>query len=136
MGGFVCTKKLRTVVLLFAAVLSAFVLCAQQPLLKHFTVKEGLPSNEVYFITQDKKGRIWICTDAGVVRYNSSEFKIFNSAQGLPDNTIFEVKEDVKGRMWFRSFSGKHCSVCPHPAHDYSALCRKCPVARAAEQKR
>lgn len=82
------------------------VLFSQEPVFRHFSVKEGLPSRETYFMIQDSKGYIWICTDAGIVRYNASEFKVFDSSVGLPDNTIFEVKEDKKGRIWFRSFSG------------------------------
>ncbi|MBL7909927.1 MAG: histidine kinase [Bacteroidia bacterium] len=80
---------------------------AQQPVLKNFNTKNGLPSNETYFLHQDKKGFVWICTDAGLVKYNGNYFKQFNSANGLPDNTIFEVKEDRLGRIWFRSFTGK-----------------------------
>ncbi|MBA2610989.1 MAG: histidine kinase [Bacteroidetes bacterium] len=80
---------------------------AQQVVLKNFNTKNGLPSNETYFLNQDRKGFIWICTDAGIVKYNGNYFKHFNSANGLPDNTIFEVKEDRFGRMWYRSFTGK-----------------------------
>ncbi len=84
-----------------------FHLRAQQPVLKNFNTKNGLPSNETYFLHQDKKGFVWICTDAGLVKYNGNYFKQFNSANGLPDNTIFEVKEDRLGRIWYRSFTGK-----------------------------
>lgn len=84
-----------------------FNIRAQQPVLKNFNTKNGLPSNETYFLHQDKKGFVWICTDAGLVKYNGNYFKQFNSANGLPDNTIFEVKEDRLGRIWYRSFAGK-----------------------------
>lgn len=84
-----------------------FNIRAQQPVLKNFNTKNGLPSNETYFLHQDKKGFVWICTDAGLVKYNGNYFKHFNSANGLPDNTIFEVKEDRLGRIWYRSFAGK-----------------------------
>jgi ligand-binding sensor domain-containing protein len=80
---------------------------AQVPVFRHYTVKDGLPSRETYFVSQDSKGYIWVCTDAGIARFNGSSFKIFDSSTGLPDNTIFEVKEDRFGCMWFRSFSGQ-----------------------------
>ena len=92
---------------LFIFVLFPLLANAQQPALKNFSTKNGLPSNEVYYLHNDKKGFIWICTDAGLVKYNGNYFKNFNSACGLPDNTIFEVKEDKQGRIWYRSFSGK-----------------------------
>lgn len=80
---------------------------AQEPVLKNFSTRNGLPSNEVYFLHQDKKGFIWICTDAGLVRYNGNYFTRFYTGNGMPDNSIFEVKEDRQGRIWFRSYSGK-----------------------------
>lgn len=89
-------------------ILSAFsIIRAQEPVFKNFNTLNGLPSNEVYYLYQDSKKYIWICTDAGIVKYNANSFKTFNSANGLPDNTIFEVKEDRTGKIWFRSFSGK-----------------------------
>jgi hypothetical protein len=79
---------------------------SQHPVFKNFTTKNGLPSNEAHFVFQDSKGYIWICTDAGLAKYNANYFKIFDTSNGLPDNTIFEVKEDSQGHIWFRSFSG------------------------------
>jgi hypothetical protein len=96
---------MRTAFYIF--ILYSTLLQAQQPVLKNFTASNGLPSNEVYYLHADKKGYIWICTDAGLVRYNGNSFKNFSSADGLPDNTIFEVKEGSDGKIWYRSFSGK-----------------------------
>ncbi|MBK7817430.1 MAG: hypothetical protein IPJ60_07595 [Sphingobacteriaceae bacterium] len=75
--------------------------------MRNFDTKNGLPSNEVYYLLSDSKGYIWICTDAGLVKYNGNTFKQFNSANGLPDNTIFQVKEDRFGRIWYVSYAGK-----------------------------
>jgi ligand-binding sensor domain-containing protein len=86
--------------------LSVPALFSQVPVFRNFSVKDGLPSRETYGVYQDSKGYIWICTDAGIARYNATSFKIFDSSVGLPDNTIFEVKEDKEGRIWFRSISG------------------------------
>jgi len=79
---------------------------AQKRVMKNFNTKNGLPSNEVYFLYEDKKGFIWVCTDAGIARYNGKSFYVFNSSKGLPDNTVFEVKEDEEDRVWFRTFEG------------------------------
>lgn len=80
---------------------------AQEPVFKHFTAKDGLPSNEAHFVLSDTKGYVWICTDAGVAKYNANTFKIFNTSNGMPDNTIFEVKEDNTGKIWFRTLTSK-----------------------------
>jgi two-component sensor histidine kinase len=80
---------------------------SQRSVMRHFDTKNGLPSNEVYYVNTDSKGYIWICTDAGLVKYNGNTFKQFNSANGLPDNTIFETQEDRFGRVWYFCYNGK-----------------------------
>jgi hypothetical protein len=107
----------------FLGVLLYSYSAAQEFVYKNFNTKNGLPSNETHFVYEDKKGYIWICTDAGIAKYNANSFKIFDSSVGLPDNTIFEVKEDNLGRIWFRSFSGNigyilHDSVFTIGAND------------------
>jgi hypothetical protein len=71
--------------------------------LKNYTRKDGLPSNETYYVLRDSKNYLWIATDQGVVRYDGKEMKKFE----LQDNVIFKIKEDEKGRIWFFSSSGK-----------------------------
>ncbi|RZK48276.1 MAG: diguanylate cyclase [Pedobacter sp.] len=73
----------------------------------HYTKQNGLPSNNLFNILQDKKGYLWIATDAGVSRFDGNNFENFSIDDGLPDNQILQLKEDKKGRIWFLSFSGK-----------------------------
>jgi ligand-binding sensor domain-containing protein/two-component sensor histidine kinase len=84
-----------------------FNLLAQSPAFRHYTTDDGLPSSEVYYIIQDKKGYIWFATDMGVSRFDGYNFENFDIQKGLPSNTIFEIFEDYKGRIWFSSFSGE-----------------------------
>jgi len=79
----------------------------QSPGYRNFSVKDGLPSSEVYSSIQDSKGFMWFSTDRGVCRFDGYDFKTFTTSDGLADNTIFECQEDYKGRIWFRSLSGK-----------------------------
>ncbi len=80
---------------------------AQNTVIKHYGVNQGLPSSETYFVTQDSKGYLWIATDAGVVKYDGYQFKTYTTADGLPDNTVFKIHEDAYGRVWFSSYSGR-----------------------------
>jgi ligand-binding sensor domain-containing protein len=80
---------------------------AQNTVIKHYGVNQGLPSSETYFVTQDSKGYLWIATDAGVVKYDGYEFKTYTTADGLPDNTVFKIHEDAYGRIWFSTYSGR-----------------------------
>ena len=98
-------------------------LLAQSPVFRHYTNNDGLPSSEVYFITQDKKGYIWFATDMGVSRFDGYHFKNFDIQSGLPSNTIFEIFEDYKGRIWFSSFTGEisyffNDSIIQYPYND------------------
>ncbi|HTA81651.1 MAG TPA: histidine kinase [Bacteroidia bacterium] len=87
--------------------LTAHYSLGQSPGYRNYTVKDGLPSSEVYNCMQDSKGFMWFSTDRGVCRFDGYEFKTFTTSNGLADNTIFECKEDYKGRIWFRSLSGR-----------------------------
>ncbi|MGY4384439.1 ligand-binding sensor domain-containing protein [Pedobacter sp. UYP24] len=80
---------------------------AQSIYLKHFTTKDGLPSNNCYFTLQDSKGYIWIATDAGVSRFDGTVFENFSIDDGLPDNQILQVKEDRSGKIWFLALNGQ-----------------------------
>lgn len=74
---------------------------------KHYSTKDGLPSNEVYQAIQDSKGYMWFATDFGISRFDGYNFTNYNSKDGLPNNTILEIYEDYKGRIWFVSSSAK-----------------------------
>ncbi len=79
----------------------------QTAYLPHYTTKNGLPSNNCYFTLQDKKGYIWVATDAGVSRFDGTVFENFTIEDGLPDNQILQLKEDSKGRIWFLALNGQ-----------------------------
>ncbi|RZK38659.1 MAG: diguanylate cyclase [Pedobacter sp.] len=80
---------------------------AQTLYLPHYTTKDGLPSNNCYYTLQDKKGYIWIATDAGVSRFDGADFENFSVDDGLPDNQILQLREDSKGRIWFLALNGQ-----------------------------
>lgn len=69
-----------------------------------YTKNDGLPSNTIYCVTSDKNGILWLGTDAGVVRFDGSKFKVFNTEDGLPSNDVFEIVCDSKNRLWLTTF--------------------------------
>ena len=90
----------------------AFTLCvnnivAQKVFLPHYTTKDGLPSNLCFYTLQDKKGFLWVATDAGVSRFDGAVFENFTIEDGLPDNQILQLHEDSNGRLWFLAFNGQ-----------------------------
>ncbi|MDP3558305.1 MAG: histidine kinase [Bacteroidota bacterium] len=106
---FITIKNYGKYFLAFALITFGFTNClfSQERVFKQFTTKDGLPSNQVYFVLSDSKGYVWMCTDAGIAKYNANNFKVFSTVNGMPDNTVFEAKEDHLGRVWFRTLANK-----------------------------
>lgn len=98
---------------IFISLILPFCLWAQSSVepggFRHITVRDGLPSSEVYQIIQDRLGYLWMCTDAGICRYNGYSFQSFTTRDGLTDNTAFWLKEDKDGKIWTQGFSGAIC---------------------------
>mgnify|MGYP000462865532 CR=1 FL=1 len=79
----------------------------------------NLPSLETYKVKQDKAGNIWVCTDAGVVKYDGNESQLITVDDGLKSNVIFDIYEDYKGRIWFLGMSNKLCYFHEGKIHPY-----------------
>lgn len=80
---------------------------AQNVTLKNFKQEDGLPSNEVYDIFQDKNGVMWFATDRGLANYNGTQFKKFEPKDGLTDITIFDFFPQDNDQIWCTPFNGK-----------------------------
>jgi two-component sensor histidine kinase len=78
----------------------------QDPNMIHFTTTDGLPSNQVYQIYQDRHNFIWFATDAGAARFDGTHFSYFTIKEGLNTNEIIKIQEDSQGRIWFFNFNG------------------------------
>lgn len=79
------------------------VAASDRHVLVQHTVSSGLPSSTVYTVTQDSKGFIWMGTEAGLTRYDGTDFQTLTIADNLVSNDIFQVLEDREGRYWLRS---------------------------------
>jgi len=97
----------RGLFLLFSLfLLPSSLLKGQDPFIRHYSVHDGLPSNTVYQAIQDKSKFIWFATDAGVARFDGSEFKTYTSKEGLLCEDIIKIFEDLQGRIWFIGING------------------------------
>jgi signal transduction histidine kinase/DNA-binding response OmpR family regulator/ligand-binding sensor domain-containing protein len=70
---------------------------------RHWTVDDGLPSNEVNSIVQDTQGYIWFSTFNGLVRFDGNSFTVFNTSGNpeLKSNRFEWIKSDPSGGIWF-----------------------------------
>jgi len=77
------------------------------PYFKHLTRDEGLSSNKINCITQDKFGFIWFGTEDGISRYDGVRFKIYKTEQGLIDNYVNSIACDPEnGNLWIGTRQG------------------------------
>ena len=69
----------------------------------NYTIDDGFQSMINYDVVQDKRGYIWIATDAGLSRFNGKEFKNYSLKEGLDQNEIVKMEIDSTGRIWLNS---------------------------------
>jgi signal transduction histidine kinase/ligand-binding sensor domain-containing protein len=76
---------------------------AAQPKMVSVSTAEGLSSNQITCITEDKFGRIYVGTGRGVNRLDTQtgRVKLFTTADGLPENLVNVCKRDQSGALWF-----------------------------------
>lgn len=72
-------------------------------LIKNFSEKEGLSSNQVYDMVQGSHGFLWIATDNGVSRFDGKRFYTYSVSDGLPSNDVIQIFRDKTGRIWANS---------------------------------
>ncbi len=81
---------------------------------KHFeylSIEQGLPSNSVNCVYQDRKGFIWLGTNNGLVRYDGYECKVYrhdpkNNNSISSDAVVFFASEDSAGNFWVGTLRG------------------------------
>lgn len=69
-----------------------------------YTERDGLPSDYIYEMCQDKQGFIWLATENGVSRYDGRHFKTYTTSDGLPDNAILKIYCAPDGKIWVVPF--------------------------------
>ncbi|MCF0052436.1 ATP-binding protein [Dyadobacter sp. LJ53] len=74
-----------------------------------FTMKDGLPSNQVVSIAPDSLGNLWLGTGHGISRFNPSQrkFRNFDVRDGLPDNECnLGSVHSRQGKLLFGTING------------------------------
>jgi len=74
--------------------------------LSHFNSSDGLPSNSIFRIAQDKAGFLWLGTDDGLVRYDGNAFRTF-SHPDLLNHQIVKLTPTPNGNLTFVNIAGQ-----------------------------
>ena len=83
-------------------------------------MENGLPSNSILAIFRDSRGLIWIGTEAGLCRYDGTEFKIYTTGDGLPGNRIWSITEDENSDLWLACYGNGISRFDGSTFHNYS----------------
>ncbi|MEM8930407.1 MAG: two-component regulator propeller domain-containing protein [Acidobacteriota bacterium] len=76
----------------------------------HLTRAQGLSSDSVYAITQDRHGFLWFGTADGLNRYDGYRFVVYrhdpDEPASLVQNFVMDLHEDRSGRLWVATLGG------------------------------
>jgi diguanylate cyclase (GGDEF)-like protein len=79
-----------------------------EPKLSHFNVQDGLHSDQVYAITSDHKGRLWVSTDMGMDVLDTGKWKHYGTEDGLiwDDTDSLALHVDGDDNVWIGTSAG------------------------------
>src|SRR5690348_2278219 len=101
-----------------AIVLLAYSSFGQEYSYTRYDVKDGLAGSNVYCITQDKEGFLWMGTDGGLSRFDGVHFKNFTLEDGLPDIEVLQIFADSRERIWMGPFTKSICYYAAGRIHN------------------
>lgn len=108
---------MKYIITYFTLLLAIQFSVAQNPHVEITNKSNGLPSNTVYDIFQDRKGFMWFSTAEGLVKYDGFEMKTFlNSTTKSAEGSC--IREDSYGRIWYVNFDGYLLYIQNDSIHD------------------
>lgn len=80
----------------------------EHPTFAHYTMKEGLSSDQITCITEDQWGRIYLGTGLGLDRLDpvTGRVKRYTVADGLPNGFVNVAYRDHNNDLWFGTLQG------------------------------
>lgn len=94
-------KHLYSIVVLFLTQITF----GQNPYFNTIDKSQGLLTNSVYDIFEDKDNFMWFATDKGLCQFNGYTFQYF-SQDGMTSKAGSCIKQDAFGRIWYENFDG------------------------------
>lgn len=76
---------------------------AERPRFVVYTIADGLSSNSVFCISEDKLGRMYFGTARGLDRFDpeTKHIRHYTKAEGLASNAVTVAFRDRQGALWF-----------------------------------
>lgn len=74
--------------------------------LTYLTTKDGLASNRITSIIEDKSGNLWFGTGVGISKLNEKTITNYSEKDGLCNNMISHMLIDSNGNFWIGTWGG------------------------------
>jgi signal transduction histidine kinase/ligand-binding sensor domain-containing protein len=73
-----------------------------------FTTRDGLASNQPYFMCNDARDRIWFGyhSSSGLTYYDGTRFAHYTTAEGLSNDAVYSLGVDQAGNLWVGTARG------------------------------
>lgn len=84
-----------------------YLMTAQTLQFNRYTTKDGLLSDEVYNIYQDRNGYLWLFTNYGAMKYNGKSFEPVLKNLPFNESFIYSFFENDKGQKWVANSNAK-----------------------------
>ena len=102
--------RTSAVILLLTLILLTTGVDAQTWYFRNYQVNNGISSNTITSIAQDKKGFMWFGTRNGLNRFDGNTFSIFRNniadSLSLGSNSVLSLYEDDKEQLWVGTYKG------------------------------
>ena len=103
-------KLIITGLVFWILIITNLAMAQTQLTAESITIRDGLSSDYVTDVIQDKYGFMWFATDDGLNRYDGYQFTIFKNIPGdstsLPTNSVGTLLEDSEGTLWIGTKQG------------------------------
>lgn len=78
---------------------------------KRLGIEDGLSSNYVLDMVQDRKGYIWVATTYGLNRFDGKEFRVYDQNNSCLNGSGLHVlmADPVEDKVWIGTYSGLYC---------------------------
>lgn len=74
--------------------------------ISHYQRRDGLPSNDIRMLHEDRDGSLWVATAEGLACITGGRIDSFGLEDGLPSDFVIALHEDRAGRIWVGTGSG------------------------------
>ncbi len=73
-----------------------------------YTTREGLASDQPYFLCEDTNGHIWFGyhSSHGVTRFDGKTFRHYTTREGLTNDAVYSIGADRRGNLWIGTARG------------------------------